>query len=219
MRSRRDRMAVASVALIVAACASPASPIAPGPASSGRSPSASAPARPSPSPIPGLTWRTASVERPAEAFPEIPSDSRTPSGPGTAGHPGHFPGQSIVENVTGGPDGLTAVGYVAIDGEWHALAWVSTDGSTWRLERIDDGAASFAVDVTATSAGRIAVVGRSGPDAAAWFRGDGGAWQAAPVTRLRGDERERMTAVLATPSGLIAGGSAGPELFERRARF
>ena len=34
-----------------------------------------------------------------------------------------------------------------------------------------------------------------------------------------GSIAERMTTVIATPDGFLAGGSIGPELFERHARF
>lgn len=224
MRSRRSRTVIVCLAgtVLVGACARSASPSAAGSMTS--SPSVSRPSPPaslpSPSAIPGLTWSKASVERPAEAFPEVPSDSRAPSGPGTAGHPGHFPGQAIVEDVAVGPAGLTAVGYVAIDGEWHALAWTSSDGGTWRLDRVDEGTAAFAVDVAQATDGRVVAVGRSGSAPAAWVSADGTTWQAATVARLgASDDRERMTTVMAGPDGLIAGGSVGPELFERRARF
>ncbi|MFL5749861.1 MAG: hypothetical protein ACJ767_04490 [Chloroflexota bacterium] len=80
-------------------------------------------------PIPGLSWvKARNVERPTDAFAEASGNPTAPSGPGTAGHPGHFPGQAIVDDVSAVGDGLIAVGYVGVNGVWTAIGWGSTDG-------------------------------------------------------------------------------------------
>jgi hypothetical protein len=210
----------AVVATLVGACTGLASP--------------TRPVLPSLTPTYGLTWAMApDVELPSDAF-EVSSHPPTgPAGPDTAGHPGHFPGQGIIEDVAVSPsaDRLVAVGYVGIAGDWRARAWTSTDGATWRLAAIDDHTLSFAVSVAAGPDGGFVAVGHIGPVAAAWRSSDGLTWTAASVDSLvmsdaggaptsrTPDQAERMTAVVATPGGLLAGGSVGPELGGRRARF
>lgn len=215
------------VAATAIACAGPATTPSPA-ASTGPEPSASptpaasaAPAASPTPPIPGLSWEKApDVERPTDAFAEPSAEPSGPSGPGTAGHPGHFPGQAIVDDVVATGDGLTAVGYVGIDGVWTAIAWRSGDGGRWTLESIDDAPASFAVSVAADPrTGRVYAAGRSGPDPVVWAA-TGGGWTRTGIPTLSGGaERERAVAIVATRDGLLAGGSAGPELGDRRARF
>jgi hypothetical protein len=54
----------------------------------------------------------------------------------------------------------------------------------------------------------------------AWTSPDGVAWSRHDVPVLGTDgTAERMTSISAGPSGFVAGGSVGPELFERHARF
>jgi len=173
------------------------------------------------------------VELPSDAF-EVSSNPPTgPSGPDTAGHPGHFPGQAVIDDVaaSGSGDRLVAVGYVGIGGDWRARAWSSTDGRTWHLAVLDDRSASFAVAITVAPDGAFVAVGHVGSLAAAWRSADGRSWTAGRVASLvmaddggaagsrAPEEAERMTAVLRTSTGLIAGGSVGPELGGRRARF
>ena len=206
------------------ACAGPAT--TPNPATSARPGTSASPASANPAasptpPIPGLSWEKApDVERPTDAFAEPSAEPSGPSGPGTAGHPGHFPGQAIVDDVVATGDGLTAVGYVGIDGVWTAIAWRSGDGGRWTLESIDDAPASFAVAVAADlRTGRVYAAGRSGPDPVVWAA-TGGGWTRAGIPTLSGGaERERAVAIVATRDGLLAGGSVGPELGDRRARF
>ena len=128
-RSRPPRVLVSVVvaALAVAACAptvaSP-SPVGasgtgvpstePGAAGASATPRYAAASMPPVDPDalePGLGWaKVYEVERPEEAF-ALPSEPPTgPVGPGTAGHPGHFPGQAIVADVAVTPGGLVAVG-------------------------------------------------------------------------------------------------------------
>jgi len=184
----------------------------------------------------GLTWAMApGLERPADAFAVSSNPPTGPAHPDTAGHPGNFPGQAIIEAITASADGgrLVAVGYVGIAGDWHARAWTSTDGMTWTLGSIDDRTASFAVSVATAPDGTFVAVGRAGREATAWRSTDGTAWTQATVDSLvstgtgtaarpaRPPElAERMTVVVATSHGLVAGGSVGAELQgDRRARF
>jgi hypothetical protein len=180
--------------------------------------------RPSPTPaIPGLSWvQATTVERPDEAFAGASAVPTIPSGPGTAGHPGHFPGQAIVDDVAQAGERLVAVGYVGIRGSWTAISWTSSDGERWDLGAIDDTPGSFAVSIVASPSGggRVVAVGRSGSAPVAWDSPDGRTWTRRTVPTLGdGAEWERIVTVLVTDTGFIAGGSVGPELGDRRARF
>jgi len=194
------------------------------------------PARPTRTPAPtltpafGLTWAIApAIELPADAFAISSNPPIGPAHPNTAGHPGHFPGQSIIQDVATNADAsrLVAVGYVGLDGDWRARAWTSTDGRTWALAPIDDRTGSFAVSVAAAPNGTFVAVGRVGREAAAWTSRDGATWEVATVGSLvaggatRAPElAERMTVVISTSHGLLAGGSVGAELQGgHRARF
>jgi hypothetical protein len=220
---RRGTLGAAALvgALALIGCSS--TPVA-SPRSSGPPATPATPATPTLAPVYGLTWALVQdVARPEGAF-AIPSDLPTaPTGPGTAGHPGHFPGQSIISDVAVAADRLIAVGYTAIGGIWTADAWSSEDGVHWTASPIDARPGSFAVAITVARDGTFVAVGRSGTDASAWTSTDGARWRLATVGRLdegaRAGEPERMTVVRATPEGLLAGGSAGPELGGRRARF
>jgi hypothetical protein len=207
------------LAAIAMACAGPATTASP---SASASPASAAPAASPTPPIPGLSWQKApDVERPTDAFAEPSAGPTGPSGPGTAGHPGHFPGQAIVDDVVASHDDLTAVGYVGIDGVWTAIAWRSRDGERWTLESIDDAPASFAVAaIVDPRTGRVYAAGRSGPDPVVWAATGGGDWTRLGIPALSGGaDRERAVAIVATRVGLLVGGSVGPELGDRRARF
>ncbi|HET7182572.1 MAG TPA: hypothetical protein VFI15_10105 [Candidatus Limnocylindrales bacterium] len=218
MIGRRAALTVLAVlALLAAGCDAIARPSgSTGPADSfGAGP-------PTPHPAFGLTWaQVEDVERPIDAFASaIPT---APSGPGTAGHPGHFPGQSILADVAVDGDRLVAVGYTFIAGAWTADAWTSTDSLHWALATVDTRPGSFAVGVATAPGGGFVAVGRVADAPAAWTSPDGRTWQPATVERLaagaRAGEPERMATLLATRSGFLAGGSAGPELGDRQARL
>ena len=200
---------------VLAGCgAAPATPIA----STAGSSAAPAPAGP---PVLGLDWgRAASVERPEEAFalPTRGGPSFDP-GEGRSGHPEHFPGQAIMADVAALAGGsLVSVGYV--NPGWHPIAWTSDDASTWSLRDMGSTAFTFPVALAAAMDGGVVAVGRSGSAPMAWTSPDGRSWLSHPVPTLgHGSVAERMTAVVATPDGYLAGGSLGPELFERHARF
>ena len=213
------RRAVAlGLTFLVAACgAAPATPTAPtAPQSTVAGPAAT----PSGPAVLGIDWgRAASVGRPEEAFA-----AATPGPPGASddeirsGHPQHFPGQAIMADVARLPSGrLVSVGYVYPG--WHPQAWTSDDVSTWTLQPMGTTEFTFPVAL-AVGKGGVVAVGRSGSSPLAWTSPDGAAWASHPVRILGGGSvAERMTTVIAAPAGFVAGGSVGPELFERRARF
>jgi hypothetical protein len=176
--------------------------------------STAAPAQPSGPPELGIDWgRAASVERPAN-FQETVS----PSYPGM--HPIlRIPGQATMADVAGLTDGgLVAVGYMPPD--WQPVAWTSADGDTWALHSMGTTDFTFPVALASASDGTVVAVGRSGNVPVTWTTADGVAWQQHPVPVLDdGGVAERMTAVAVGSKGFVAGGSVGPELFDRHARF
>jgi hypothetical protein len=171
----------------------------------------------------GLDWvRADAVERPDEAF-ELPSPGQSFAfslGGNRSGHPLHFPGQAMMADVAGLPSGgLVSVGYVYPG--WHPTAWTSPDGWTWTVRPIADTEYTFPVAIAVGADAGIVAVGRSGLVPLAWTSADGAAWAVHPVATLGdGSVAERMTAVVASPGGgFVAGGSVGPELLDRHARF
>jgi hypothetical protein len=179
------------------------------------------PAPPTP-PVAGLSWTKAiDVARPDDAFTQPSALPTGPSGPGTAGHPGHFPGQAIVDDVASSDGRLAAVGYVGLSGTWTAIGWITTDTQHWTLTSIDRTPGSLAVAIAAIPAtGSFIAGGRVDQAPAIWTSPDGTTWDRRPVPTLSaGAEWERVTTVLPTSGGVVAGGSVGPELGERRARF
>ena len=173
-------------------------------------------AAPSPPPVLGIDWaRAPSVEAPKN-FGVDPSASAY-----TGTHPIlRIPGQAMIADVTALPaGGFVAVGYVPPD--WVPAAWTSPDGLTWSIH-LTMGVSdfSFPVSVAAGASGTTLAVGRSGKLPVAWTSADGVTWHQHPVPVLEGsDVAERMTTVVASAGGFVAGGSVGPELFDREARF
>lgn len=211
-----NRRGFAAIALLVAVTAS-----ACGLNGTTPSPSVRATGVPQSSPELGLDWgRSAPVERPEEAF-IVASPTPGPTERSDivrSGHPLHFPGQAIMADVAALPgDGYVSVGYVYPG--WRPVAWTSPDAMTWTLSRL--GATEFTFPVAlAVRDETIVAVGRSGNLPVAWATSDGRTWHDHTVPTLGSVAvAERMTTVVATPSGFIAGGSVGPELFERHARF
>ena len=188
------RLAAAAIALTAAGCGATATP--------------------SPAPQLGIDWgRAASVERPA-----VYEETVAPSYVGV--HPIlRIAGQAMMTDLiarAGG--GFAAVGYVPPD--WHPTGWTSEDGATWTLRPIEDTAFTFPMSLARGPDGTLVAVGRSGRAPAAWTSSDGVAWARHDVNVLgRDGTPERMTSVAAGPAGFVAGGSVGPELFERHARF
>ena len=175
-----------------------------------------------PSPVLGLDWgRAASVERPEEAFAQPSPGASIPFSLGItrSGHPLHFPGQAIMADVASAPSReLVSVGYVYPG--WHPAAWTSVDGRAWELQEMGTTEFTFPVALTTGPDGTIVAVGRSGSAPIAWTSQDGRSWQPHGVAILGdGKVAERMTTVVAVPGGYLAGGSVGPELLDRHARF
>jgi hypothetical protein len=209
MRRRVARTGVPACALTVAAmvavasgCGSTAAPT-------------SGLAQPSGPPVLGIDWaRAPSVERPTN-FEVDPSASAY-----TGDHPIlRIPGQATIADVTPLPGrGFVAVGYEPPD--WTPVAWTTSDGLNWSIHSMGATGFTFPVSVAAGADGSVVAVGRSGKLPVAWTSADGVAWQehAVPVLEESG-VAERMTTVVVSAHGYLAGGSVGPELFDRHARF
>ena len=179
-------------------------------------------ASPSPTGQAGLDWRAAlEVARPADAFPSDFAAAEVSSAPGRPGHPSHFPGQSTITDVLASDGRLVAVGYVGW--EWRPVAWTSTDGDHWTLVeigRVARGDPAFAMAVAPVPGGGVVAVGRSGRQPIAWTSTNGSSWAVHDVAVVDGAEAWDRIGTLATgPLGILAGGSVGPELLERTARF
>lgn len=169
----------------------------------------------------GIDWgKAASVERPDEAFAQpAPDASAFSRGGNRSGHPLHFPGQAMMADVARRPDGaLVSIGYVYPG--WTPTAWTSADGEAWALASMGTIEFTFPVSMAVGGDGTVVAVGRSGPSPLAWTSPDGRAWTFHTVPVIGTDGiAERMTTVIATPDGYLAGGSVGLELAERHARF
>ncbi|HEY6012409.1 MAG TPA: hypothetical protein VIU37_00320 [Candidatus Limnocylindrales bacterium] len=172
-------------------------------------------AQPSGAPVLGIDWgRATSVERPQNF--EVASDA--PAYNGT--HPIlRIPGQAMMADVTSLPGGgFAAVGYLPPD--WVPAAWTSPDGAAWSIHSMGATGFTFPVGLAAGTDGTVVAVGRSGRLPVAWTSVDGTGWQQHSVPVLGADGvAERMTTIVADGHGYVAGGSVGPELFERHARF
>lgn len=168
---------------------------------------------------PGVDWVTAAeVERPEGMAATPPSISPVGNG-GGLGHPGHFSGQGNPLDVAAGADRWIAVGYTYPD--FRGVTWTSTDRQRWALGEVSPGQADTFVLSIAASAGRWIAVGRHGAEAATWSSTDGTDWQpgAAAGDGFREPPETRITTVLATPFGWIAGGWAGLITEAGKARF
>ena len=162
----------------------------------------------------GIDWgRATSVERPAN-YEETVSPSYVGQHPIL-----RIQGQATIADVVAMPTGgYVAVGYVPPD--WVPFAWTSPDGDRWSIHPIGSTEFTFPVAVTTGSTGTVVAVGRSGREPVAWTTRDGVTWDRHAVAILGTDGvPERMTSVAAGPSGFVAGGSVGPELADRHARF
>jgi hypothetical protein len=170
--------------------------------------------QPSGPPVLGIDWgRAASVERPQNYEATV-----APSY--VSVHPIlRIPGQATMADVMALPGG----GYVTVGyspPEWTPLAWTSADGLTWRIHEIDTTEFTFPEALASGSDGTVVAVGRSGRAPMAWTTIDGVSWESHAVATLGAEGApERMTAVAAGQGGYVAGGSVGPELAERHARF
>jgi hypothetical protein len=176
--------------------------------------------RPATAPLPagpavlGIDWgRAASVERPANY-----QETVSPSYPGT--HPIlRIQGQAQMSDVIAMPgDAFIAIGYVPPD--WQPVAWTAPDAQTWTFHLIGSTAFTFPVSLAVGANGSVVAVGRSGSVPQAWTTTDGVTWQPHFVAILGTDgTAERMNVVAVGAHGFVAGGSVGPELLDRHARF
>ncbi len=204
-------LGVAVIVAVSAACGAPP----PTPSSViGGLPSPSTRAQPDGPAVLGIDWmRAASVERPVNF-----EESVSPSYPGT--HPIlRIAGQAMMTDVVALPGGgFTAVGYLPPD--WTPASWTSSDGETWSIHSLGTTDFTFPVALAAGRDRTVVAVGRSRNEPVAWTTTDGASWvrHAVPVLG-RGAIAERMTTVVAGPNGFVAGGSVGPELADRHARF
>jgi hypothetical protein len=178
------------------------------PASSPGAPTAS-----SGPPVLGRDWGRAAVEGPKNFEETLPPSF----------HQDHpilrFPGQAIMSDVLGQESG-GAVTIGSIPPDWTPAAWSSPDGLTWSLHLLGEEDFTFPVALAAGGDGQVVAVGRSRKVPVAWTSRDGSSWDRHDVAILGdGTEFERMTSVAAGPHGFVAGGSIGPEVGERRARF
>lgn len=218
MRLRSRTLTIGLLVTMAGGCQSPAPATAPVATTSGSVAPAAPSARPSAAaqpPVLGLDWgRAPSVELPKNYEPG-PSDP-----PITGTHPIlRIPGQAMIADVASLPGGgFVAVGYVPPD--WVPVAWTSADGLTWSIHlTMGSGTFTFPVALAVGAGGTVVAVGRSGQQAMAWTSTDGVRWVEHPVPATAGAPAERMTAIVASDRGFVAGGSAGPELLDRRARF
>ena len=189
------------VAVLIVACQSTASPSA--------LPSASlAP------PVLGVDWgRAASLDRPENYMESVPPDY-------ISNHPIlRIAGQATMSDVVAGGTGrIVSVGYAPPD--WVPIAWTSDDAGHWAIHSMDGSTGTFPVAIAAGADGSFVAVGRTGRRPAVWTSPDGATWTGRTVPILGTDgTAERITSVVATGSGYVAGGSVGPELGDRRARF
>jgi hypothetical protein len=169
---------------------------------------------PSAAPVLGINWgRAASVERPANF-------EATVSPTYVSVHPIlRIPGQATMADVMALPGG----GYVSVGYSppaWTPVAWTSADGLAWRIHEIGTTEFTFPEALASGSDGTVVAVGRSGRAPMAWTTRDGATWQPHDIAMMGTDGApERMTTVAAGEGGYVAGGSAGPELGDRHARF
>jgi hypothetical protein len=187
------------------------------PGGSGQPSQATASRAPGP---PGLDWTVATdVERPEGMSAEPPAVPPVPIGGGGLGHPGHFSGQGNPFDVARVGDRLVAPGYTFP--EFHAVVWSTTDRQRWTLAELPPAqTGAFGLGIAAGAGRQAVIVGRIGNDAAAWSSADGLAWQPADGgTAFVEAPETRMTAVVSTPTGYVAGGYAGISNQPGSARF
>jgi hypothetical protein len=162
----------------------------------------------------GIDWtRATSVQRPAN-FEETVAPSYQGAHPIL-----RIQGQATMTDLADlGGGSVVAVGYAPPD--WLPVAWTSRDREIWAIHSMGTAGSTFPVALTSLDDGSVVAVGRSGAKPVAWTTTDGVTWQRRSVPTLgRDGVPERMTAVARGSNGLVAGGSVGPELLGRRARF
>jgi hypothetical protein len=177
-------------------------------------PAATSGPHPTGPPVLGIDWaRASSVERPAN-FVETVAPSYVSVHPIL-----RIPGQATMQDVMA----LSGGGYVSVGYSpptFEPVAWTSADGLTWAFHQIETTEFTFPESLAAGADGTVLAVGRSGRSPVAWTTRDGSAWKRHDVAIVGTDgTAERMTAVAFGEGRFVAGGSVGPELAERHARF
>ena len=159
--------------------------------------------------LPGLDWSQATgVERPEGMDAAPPSISPVGSN-GGLGHPGHFSGQGNLFDVAAVGDRLVAVGYTFPD--FRGVTWISRDRQHWTLTALPGPEdPTIPTAIAREPDGLTIVAGRIGSRAAAWRADDPAMW-----TQMDGGDafveppETRITAVISTDHGFIAGGWSG----------
>ena len=186
MTPRRMRVLALAVAIAAAACATQPGPT-PTPSSL---PSSSA--EPTP-------WLDATIEQPDAIT------SGQSAAPGVQGHPFHFLAENDLFGVGSWAGGLLAVGVQEPPAQ--AVAFTSSDGSSWVPLATLKGADGTTGIAVATNDGRTVVVGLDAGGAAAWTS-TGGEWTATSPQPdlLAAHAGAAMTAVTAFEDGFVAAG-------------
>lgn len=104
-------------------------------------------------------------------------------------------------------------GFTALLSAEDAKLVTSGDAVTWEVHDspiAEPGTSSMVNEVVEGGRGYVAVgsTGQRPGDAAVWMSSDGDTWEQATSADLGGDRFQSASAVVATPSGLVAGGSA-----------
>ena len=175
---------------------------------------ASGTATPAPASLPAsFAWSRAAIELPPDVVEIAPGSTA-----GAQCSPCHAAQASLMTAVAATNDGLLAVGLQLPPSE--AVAYRSTDGTSWTPELgFEPGEDTAALGVAAAGDQRV-VVGRRGPDAAAWVSDAGGAWQASsasPDLEATGSGTAEMRAVSAGHGGWVAVGSVDADATHRAA--
>src|SRR5262249_23599904 len=164
---------------------------------------------PSGPPVLGADWRrAASLDRPENFMESVPPDY-------ISNHPIlRVAGQAIMTDVASGEHGdLVAVGYAPPD--WLPIAWTSANGNSGTIHAMGTATETFPMGVTVGPEDLRVAVGRSGKLPVVWTSADGATWSEHPVPVLGPSGiAERLTSIVATDNGYVAGGSIGPELAE-----
>ena len=201
------RFAALAVALLFVACQSTARP------SGSPRPDAPSAVGPSSPPVLGVDWgRAAQLDRPENFMQSVPPDY-------LSDHPIlRIAGQATMSDVVSGSGRIVSVGYAPPD--WVPISWTSADGESWAIHSIGSAKHTFPVAVASGPGGGFVAVGRSEKRPVAWTSPDGATWTEHAIPILGSDDiAERMTTIVATPAGFVAGGSVGPELSDRHARI
>jgi hypothetical protein len=127
-------------------------------------------------------------------------------------HPGV---DTVMVDVTGGPGGLVAAGYVLPD--FQGATWFSSNGADWTVT--DDFPDKTTLAAVAANDSRYVAVGLDGQGGIAWDSSDGRTWQKTASVDAFAERPMRMTSVVPFKGGFVAGGYRGTEFFTADAAF